>query len=174
MLELVVGFAALAVAIVLLAPACLSVVAAADRHSPIAVRLALRDLARYRARSGPALAAISLSTLIAVIICVVSAARFGDVLDYAGPNLSSNQLIVYAPGNTNGRSAVPDDNPSAAQIAAAPTVAKDIAAGLGTTSLVPLETRVRWRSPAPWSGSSAATWPRSASSGATRSTACRR
>jgi putative ABC transport system permease protein len=99
MLELVVGFVALAVAIVL-----------------------------------------SLSTLIAVIICVVSAARFGDVLDYAGPNLSSNQLIVYAPGNTNGRSAAPDDNPTAAQIAAAPTVAKDIAAGLGTTSLVPLET----------------------------------
>jgi putative ABC transport system permease protein len=140
MLELVVGFVALAVAIVLLAPACLSVVAAAGRRSPIAVRLALRDLARYRARSGPALAAISLSTLIAVIICVASAARFGDVLDYAGPNLSSNQLIVYAPGNTNGRSEVPDNNPTAAQIAAAPTVAKDIAAGLGTTSLVPLET----------------------------------
>jgi putative ABC transport system permease protein len=97
-------------------------------------------LARYRARSGPALAAISLSTLIAVIICVVSAARYGDVLDYAGPNLSSNQLIVYAPGNTDGRSAVPDNNPTAAQMAAAPTVAKDIAAGLGTTSLVPLET----------------------------------
>jgi putative ABC transport system permease protein len=140
MLELVVGFVVLAVAIVLLAPACLSVVPAAGRRSPIAVRLALRDLARYRARSGPALAAISLSTLIAVIICVVSAARFGDVLDYAGPNLSSNQLIVYAPGNTNGRSEVPDNNPTAAQLAAAPTVAKDIAAGLGTTSLVPLET----------------------------------
>src|SRR5215472_2809017 len=50
MLELVVGFVALAVAIVLLAPACLSVVAAAGKKSPIAVRLALRDLARYRAR----------------------------------------------------------------------------------------------------------------------------
>jgi putative ABC transport system permease protein len=140
MLELVVGFVVLAVAIVLLAPACLSAVAAAGRRSPVAIRLALRDLARYRARSGPALAAISLSTLIAVIICVVSAARFGDVLDYAGPNLSSNQLIVYEPGNGNGRSAVPDNNPTAAQIAAAPKVAKDIAAELGTTSLIALET----------------------------------
>ena len=37
---------------------------------PIAVRLALRDLARYRARSGSALAAISLGVLIAVIVCV--------------------------------------------------------------------------------------------------------
>ena len=139
MLELAVGFIALAVAIVLLAPACLSVVAAAGRRSPLAVRLALRDLARYRARSGPALAAISLSTLIAVIICVVSAARFGDALDWAGPNLDSHQLIVYAPGNTNGRSVVPDNNPTAAQNAAAPQVAKDIAAELGTTSLIALE-----------------------------------
>ena len=99
MLELVAGFVTLAVAIVLLAPALLAVVAAAGRRAPIAIRLALRDLARYRARSGPALAAISLSTLIAVIICVVSAARFGDALDYAGPNLTSSQLIVYAPVN---------------------------------------------------------------------------
>ena len=139
-LELAVGFITLTVAIVLLAPALLSVVAAAGRRSPVAIRLALRDLARYRARSGPALAAISLSTLIAVIICVASAARFANALDYAGPNLSSNQLIVYEPGNGNGRSAVPDNNPTAAQIAAAPKVAKDIAAELGTTSLIALET----------------------------------
>jgi len=139
-LELAVGFIALTVAIVLLAPALLSVVAAAGRRSPVAIRLALRDLARYRARSGPALAAISLSTLIAVIICVASAARFANALDYAGPNLSSNQLIVYEPGNGDGRSAVPDNNPTAAQIAAAPKVAKDIAAELGTSSLIALET----------------------------------
>ena len=138
-LELAVGFIALTVAIVLLAPALLSVVAAAGRRSPVAIRLALRDLARYRARSGPALAAISLSTLIAVIICVASAARFANALDYAGPNLSSNQLIVYGPGNTNGRSSVPDNNPTNAQIAAAPKVAKDIAAELGTTSVIALE-----------------------------------
>jgi putative ABC transport system permease protein len=138
-LELAVGFIAMAVAIVLLAPALLAVVAAAAKRSPVAIRLALRDLARYRARSGPALAAISLSTLIAVIICVASAARFGDVLDYAGPNLSSNQLIVYAPGNTNGRSTVPDQNPTAAQNAAAPTVARQIAAALGTTTVIALE-----------------------------------
>jgi putative ABC transport system permease protein len=138
-MELALGFVALAVAIVLLGPACLSVVAAAGRLSPLGIRLALRDLARYRARSGPALAAISLSTLIAVIICVASAARFANVLDYAGPNLNSNQLIVYGPGNTDGRSTVPENNPSAAQIAAAPKAAQEIAAALGTTSLVELD-----------------------------------
>jgi putative ABC transport system permease protein len=51
---------------VLLAPALLAVVAAAGQRTPIAIRLALRDLARYRARSGPALAAVSLSTLIGI------------------------------------------------------------------------------------------------------------
>jgi putative ABC transport system permease protein len=139
-LELAVGFIALAVAIVLLAPALLSVVAAAGKRSPIAIRLALRDLARYRARSGPALAAISLTTLIAVIICVASAARFANSLDYAGPNLDSHQLIVYAPGTANVRSAgVADSNPTSAQNAAAPKVAKDIAAELGTTTVIALE-----------------------------------
>ena len=58
-------------------------------------RLALRDLARYPARSGAALGAISLSVLITVIICVIAAARFGGALDFVGPNLASNQLVVY-------------------------------------------------------------------------------
>ncbi len=138
MLELVVGFVALAVAIVLLAPACLSAVAAAGKRSPIAIRLALRDLARYRARSGPALAAISLSTLIAVIICVASAARFGNVLDYAGPNLTSSQLIVYAPcpGNCSGPNG---PVPPGVSMAQAQKVATQIAADLGTTNMVTLE-----------------------------------
>jgi putative ABC transport system permease protein len=143
--ELVFGLVALAVAIVLLAPALLSVVAAAGRRAPIAIRLALRDLARYRARSGPALAAICLSTLIAVMICVASTARFGNVLDYAGPNLTSSQLIVYTPsgqygtplggpGNGNGQ---PTTQP--VSTAQAQKVANEIAADLGTTSMITLE-----------------------------------
>jgi len=137
-LELVVGFVALTVAIVLLAPALLAVVAAAGRRAPIAIRLALRDLARYRARSGPALAAISLSTLVAVIICVASAARFGNVLDYAGPNLTSSQLIVYAPcpGDCSGPNG---PVPPGVSMAEAQKVAKQIATDLGTTSMVTLE-----------------------------------
>jgi putative ABC transport system permease protein len=100
--ELVLGFVALVVAVILLSPLCLATLARLGRHAPIAVRLALRDLSRYRARSGSALAAISLGVLIAVVICVESAARFGNVLDYAGPNLASNQLIVYTPNGPYG------------------------------------------------------------------------
>src|SRR5262249_5712124 len=65
---LVLGFIVLTVAVVLLSPALLGILARLARPAPIAVRLALRDLARYRARSGAALGAISLSVLVAVII----------------------------------------------------------------------------------------------------------
>jgi putative ABC transport system permease protein len=98
--ELVLGLVALIVAIILLAPLALTVVGALGTRAPIAVRLAVRDLARYRSRSGSALAAISVGVLIAVIICGAAAARYGNVLDYAGPNLAANQLIVWSPGPT--------------------------------------------------------------------------
>jgi putative ABC transport system permease protein len=145
MSDLVIGFVALAVAIVLLAPPLLAVVAVAGKHAPIAIRLALRDLARYRARSGPALAAISLATLIAVLICVASAARFGNVLDYAGPNLTSSQLVVYGPPPPGAQTFGPGGNNGQAQsppvsMAQARQVARTIAADLGTTSMVTLET----------------------------------
>jgi putative ABC transport system permease protein len=109
------------------------------------VRLALRDLARYRARSGPALAAITLSALIAVIICVVGAARFGNVLDDVGPNLTASQLIIYAPYVPNGGTGKETGGPSGqstappVSMAQARQVAGEIAAGLGTTNMVTLE-----------------------------------
>ena len=62
-------------------------------RSPIAVRLALRDMARYQARSGAALAAISLALAIPVTIVVVaSAAEHGA----DEGNLSDRQLLVRA------------------------------------------------------------------------------
>ena len=103
---LIFGLVALIVAVVLLSPLGLAVLARLARRGPIAVRLAVRDLARYRSRSGSALAAISLGVLIAVIICLLSAARYGNVLDYAGPNLTSNQINVYTPNAPQGLSLI--------------------------------------------------------------------
>jgi putative ABC transport system permease protein len=102
--ELVLGFVLLIVGIILFSPLALSLLAKVGGHAPIACRLALRDLARYRARSGSALSAISLGIVIAVLICVVAAARYSNVLDYAGPNVASNQLIVYTPNGPYGPS----------------------------------------------------------------------
>ena len=94
--ELLFGIVLLIPGLILLAPFFLSLTARLGRRAPIATRLALRDLARYRARSGSALAAISLGVLVAVIVMLAAASRYGNVLDYAGPNLSSNQLALHA------------------------------------------------------------------------------
>ena len=95
--ELALGIVLLIPGLVLLAPFLLTLAAKVARPLPIAARLALRDLARYRARSGSALAAISVAILAAVIVVLAAAARYGNVFDYAGPNLSSSQLVL-APG----------------------------------------------------------------------------
>ena len=99
---LVLGLILLIAAVILLAPFFLTFLARLGRGAPVAVRLALRDLARYRARSSSALGAISVGILIAVVIAVAASARYGNVLDYVGPNLASNQLIVYGPYGPDG------------------------------------------------------------------------
>ena len=144
--ELVGGIVLLIVAIILLAPFCLVILARLGRRAPIAVRLALRDLARYRARSGSALAAISLGVFIAALVCVLTAQRYGNVLDYAGPNLSSNQIIVYTPnggpggggpgngpggGSTSGTASTPQSEAA---------VAHNIAKALGSNTVIELDT----------------------------------
>ena len=58
---------------------------------PVAVRLALRDLARYQARSGAALAAISLALGIAVATVVIAAAA-APAADEG--NLSDRQILI--------------------------------------------------------------------------------
>ena len=136
-IELVLGFVSLIAAVILLAPACLTLLAGLGRRAPIATRLALRDLARYRARSGSALAAITLGVLIAMLVSVLSAQRFGNVLDYAGPNLASDQIIVYTPSGQSG----PVEGPSGPvnKPAAMAKAARGIAAALGSHDVVQLE-----------------------------------
>jgi putative ABC transport system permease protein len=140
-IELVLGFVALIAAVILLAPACLTLLARLGRGAPIASRLALRDLARYRARSGSALAAITLGVLIAVLVSVLSAQRFGNVLDYAGPNLASDQIIIYTPNGQGGGG--PGNGPGApvtgTNLASMAKAAHDIAAALGSHDVVGLE-----------------------------------
>jgi putative ABC transport system permease protein len=94
--ELLLGLVLLMPGLILLAPFFLSLTERVSRHSPIAAKLALRDLARYRARSGSALAAISIGVLISVIVVLAAASRFSNVLDYAGPNLASNQIAIHS------------------------------------------------------------------------------
>ncbi len=138
---LLLGLVALAAGVALVSPACLGGLAKLGGRAPVVLRLALRDLARYRARSGAALGAISLSVLIAAIICVASAARYGDVLDYAGPNLAANQIVVQPPvfGPDSAQTG-PKKSFTRAQLASMTAGAHRIAALLGSREVITLET----------------------------------
>ncbi len=140
--ELLFGFISLTVAVVLLAPFLLTVLAGTAHNAPFAIRLAMRDLARYRARSGAALGAISVGVLIAMVVIIASAARFGNVMDYAGPNVASTQLIVYTPNGPYG--AGPGDAyngsaPSTKSEASMERNAHSIARALDARQIVTLE-----------------------------------
>jgi putative ABC transport system permease protein len=94
--NLLLGMAAIAAGLSLLAPLCLvALTGLASPLAPVAIRIALRDLVRYRARSGAALAATCFAVFLAMLICMVASIRFSDVLDWTGPNLTTSQLIVY-------------------------------------------------------------------------------
>jgi putative ABC transport system permease protein len=113
-----IGLIATSAGMCLLAGICMSVLAgAAGPRSPVAVRIALRDLARYRARSGAALAAVSFAVFLAMLITLGASFRFSMALDWTGENLTSSQLIVYTNAHGGGANGGPAGGPqgSAAQ-----------------------------------------------------------
>jgi putative ABC transport system permease protein len=87
------------IACALLAPFLVDRLALVAWRAPLATRLALRDLARYRSRSGAAMAAVSFAVFLATVTIVIASVRFDDALDYVAPNMAANQLILYNPGN---------------------------------------------------------------------------
>ena len=81
------------IGILLLSPLVIRLLASASRWTPIAVRLALRDLARYQSRSSVALAAIGLALGIPVAVVVsATAATHGP----GEGNLSDRQMLIRA------------------------------------------------------------------------------
>jgi putative ABC transport system permease protein len=122
---------------ILLAPLAIGVLTpGAGRRLPVAVRIALRDLVRYRARSGAALAAVTFAVFLATVICLVGSERAGNPLSPSGPNLSSSQLVVTA-----GRSPEPGMMMplTSTQEASLGTRLNSLAASLHARSAVPLE-----------------------------------
>jgi putative ABC transport system permease protein len=99
------GLILTSVGVLLLGPIAIGALAVVGRRAPLAIRLALRDLARYRARSGSALAAITLVTGIvaAIAISAAAAAQNEGLSGEAGwANLPANQLMVYlSPGGSS-------------------------------------------------------------------------
>jgi putative ABC transport system permease protein len=129
------------IACALLAPFLVDRLALVAGRAPLATRLALRDLARYRSRSGAALAAVSFAVFLATIAIVIASVRYDDALDYIGPNMASNQLILYAPGNDPGQY-TPGQPTPAAKLAAARREADTLAAQLHAPAPLELDLAV--------------------------------
>ena len=136
-LLLLVGLVAVIVGILLLAPLSVSVLAAgAGPRLPVAIRIALRDLVRYRARSGAALAASTFAVFLAMAICLVASIQFGNPLNWFGSNLASSQLIIYTQSQGGGGQIGQLGN---AQLASLGRQVDSYAAGLHAQSVLPLE-----------------------------------
>ena len=122
--------------ICLLAPLAISVLAAgASPRLPVAIRIALRDLVRYRARSGASLAATTFAVFLAMGICIVAGIKFDNPLNWIGPDLSSSQVTVGASQSPGPGQMTPF---SSAQLATLTTRVNTLAASLHA-SAVPLE-----------------------------------
>ena len=131
---IVAGIVATILGTLLLGPLAIRLFARAAGHAPIAVRLALRDLARYQARSGAALAAITLGLGIAATVAILAAAEEKKAAGEP-PNLSDRQVRVYT-GATVGPEHVAIQTPTELERAAARV--RRLAAGLDHAAVIPL------------------------------------
>jgi putative ABC transport system permease protein len=136
-LLIVTGIVATTLGILLLAPVGIAGLSAAGRRSPIATRLALRDLARYQARSGAALAAVSLAVGIAAAIVVAAGAQAASVARPTGGNLPTNELLIWLPPEGLGGGLVPA--PNSQELQTVQSRVNGIAATLHTRSVLTLE-----------------------------------
>ena len=96
-LPVLLGIVAVCVGLFLLSQWIVGQLGRVAGRAPLSARIALRDLARYRSRSGAALGAICLALVISSVVVIVASARYGDPFDYVGPNLASNVMLVYTP-----------------------------------------------------------------------------
>ena len=128
------GTLAIVLAILFASPLAIRVLAAAAARSPIAARLALRDLARYQARSGAALAAISLALGIAVATVIAAAAAAHT----AGEGNLSDRQLLFRIGDAE--PLIPERTP--AELARLRTAVDRLAATLDRPAVVTLDAAV--------------------------------
>jgi len=102
---IVAGIVATILGCLLLGPATIRVFAGLAGRLSIAPRLALRDLVRYQARSGAALAAVALALGIAATTVVIASAEEAKQAAEP-PNLSDRQIRVHI-GPPEAREAIP-------------------------------------------------------------------
>jgi putative ABC transport system permease protein len=87
------GTVAVAIGVLFISPLAIRALGRRAGRLPVAIRLALRDLSRYQARSGAALAAITLGLGIPAAIIISTAAAAQGL---AEGNLSDRQIVLRA------------------------------------------------------------------------------
>ena len=129
---IIAGTLAMTLGILLISPLAVRALAALGGRAPVAVRLALRDLARHQARSGAALAAISLALGITAAIIISSAA---DKSAASAGNLPDTQILVWV-----GQPASPDvPLRTPAQLGVLNAAVRQIAGPLQHAAVIPLD-----------------------------------
>jgi putative ABC transport system permease protein len=118
----------------LLGPLAIRTFSAVAGRVSIAPRLALRDLARYQARSGAALAAVTLSLGIAATVVVTASAEEAKKASEPA-SLSDRQIRLYL-GPSEDRSLTPVD--ALAQLDRLAAGARRVAAQLDAATVIPL------------------------------------
>ena len=118
----------------LLGPLAIRIFAGLAGRLSIAPRLALRDLVRYQARSGAALAAVTLALGIAATVVVIASAEAAK-RSAEPPNLSNRQVRVYL-GRPKTREVIPAQ--AVSQIDRLSASVRQLAAQLGDADVLPL------------------------------------
>jgi putative ABC transport system permease protein len=133
-LLIIAGLLATILGSLLLGPLAIRVFSAVAGRVSIAPRLALRDLARYQARSGAALAAVTLALGIAATVVVIASAE--DAKKASEPaSLSDRQIRLYL-GPSEDRTLTPVDAPG--QLDRLAAGARRVAAQLHGATVIPL------------------------------------
>jgi putative ABC transport system permease protein len=131
---IITGLLATILGSLLLGPLAIRTFSSVAGRVSIAPRLALRDLARYQARSGAALAAVTLALGIAATVVVTASAE--EAKQASEPaSLSDRQVRIYL-GPSEDRHVTPVDAP--AQLDRLAASARRVAAQLDRATLIPL------------------------------------
>jgi putative ABC transport system permease protein len=139
------GIVATILGCLLVGPSAIRIFSSLAGHFSIAPRLALRDLARYQARSGAALAAITLALGIATAVVVTGTAEETRQNERAAadlPNLSDRQVRVYT-GPIQDPDAIPIPIQSPAQLARSEARVRELAAGFDQAAVIPLRKAIQ-------------------------------
>jgi putative ABC transport system permease protein len=141
---IIAGLVATILGALLLGPLAIRTFSAVAGRVSIAPRLALRDLARYQARSGAALAAVTLALGIAATVVVIASAEEGKKASEPA-SLSDRQIRLYL-GPSEDRTLTPVDAPS--QLGRLAAGARRVAAQLDGATAIPLRKATERDAPA--------------------------